>query len=237
LTWTIDFRTMTGDRTDFLGRNGTLRAPAAMMRIPPFRKVGGRPRSLRRDPGERSSWPTGQEREIIFQARRGPRPTMTQKPGRVAFVGRIGCRRDALEAVWQYWKHTLGAVNVETPDHSLNVLANGWLLYQTLACRFWARSAILPVGWRLRFPRSVAGRDGAYPRRAAFLREHLLLCASRQFRKAMSSIGGIPQRAEACARTVRMITSGCRSRRAVMFSPRGIPECWMKPSASSKAAR
>ena len=41
--------------------------------------------------------------------------------------------RNALEAVWQFWKQTLGAVQVETPDQSLNILTNGWLMYQTLS--------------------------------------------------------------------------------------------------------
>ena len=54
--------------------------------------------------------------------------------------------RAVLESVWHYWARTLGAVQVVTPDPALNVLTNGWLVYQILACRLWARSGYLPVG-------------------------------------------------------------------------------------------
>ena len=50
--------------------------------------------------------------------------------------------RDTLEEVRRYWTRTLGAVHVVTPDPALNMLANGWLVYQTLACRIWGRSAL-----------------------------------------------------------------------------------------------
>ena len=157
-------RTMTGDRTEFLGRNGTLRNPAAMSRSRLSGRGGGAldPCAAIQVPFELAD---GQEREIVFTL--GVGRGEDDASNLVDRFCESAAAHDALEAVWQYWNHTLGAVQVETPDQSLNVLANGWLLYQTLACRLWARSGILPVGGRLRFPRSVAGRDGAYPRRAA----------------------------------------------------------------------
>ena len=52
----------------------------------------------------------------------------------------------ALEGVWHYWSRALGAVYFETPDPAVNFLANGWLVYQTLACRMWARTGYYQSG-------------------------------------------------------------------------------------------
>jgi cellobiose phosphorylase len=51
-----------------------------------------------------------------------------------------------LDKVKQYWGHFLGNIQVKTPDKSLDYLLNGWLLYQTLSCRYLSRSAFYQSG-------------------------------------------------------------------------------------------
>ncbi|HXM83161.1 MAG TPA: glucoamylase family protein [Burkholderiales bacterium] len=166
-------RTVSGNRTEFLGRNGTLRNPAAMRRAQLSNKVGAGldPCGALQVAFELAD---GQEREIVF--------TLGVAGGWPAFASPLPAPRDALEKVEQYWEHTLGAVQVETPDPSFDLLTNGWLLYQTLACRLWARSGHYQSGGAFGFRdqlQDVMALIHAEPRLA---REHLLRCAARQFR-------------------------------------------------------
>jgi cellobiose phosphorylase len=171
-------RTITGDRTEFLGRNGTIRDPAAMKRSRLSGKVGP---GL--DPcaaiGVSFELAADHDREIVFrlglgQDKNDARNLVNRFRGPTA-------AHSALNIVWQHWTHTLGAVNVETPDQSLNVLANGWLLYQTLACRLWARSATYQSGGAFGFRDQLQDVMALVHARPHLVREQLLLCASRQF--------------------------------------------------------
>jgi cellobiose phosphorylase len=171
-------RSISGDRSEFLGRNGTLNTPAAMMRTHLSGKVGS---AL--DPCAaiqvRFELAAGEEREIIFRLGIG-RDTDDARNILQRFRGATAAH-EALDVVWQHWKHTLGAVNVETPDRALNVLANGWLLYQILACRLWARSATYQSGGAFGFRDQLQDVTALIHARPHLVREHLLICASRQF--------------------------------------------------------
>jgi cyclic beta-1,2-glucan synthetase len=173
-------RTVSGDRTEFLGRNGTLRSPDSMTRGRLSGRVGAGldPCGAIQVPFDLAD---GQEREIIFRLGVGRDP---YEAGQLVRRFRASAAaRGALEKVWQYWSHTLGAVQVETPDQSVNVLVNGWLLYQTLACRLWARSGYYQPGGAFGFRDQLQDVMALIHTEPRLVREHLLLCAARQFRE------------------------------------------------------
>ena len=172
--------TMCGDRTEFIGRNGSMRDPAALSRAHLSGKAG-----TALDPCGAIQIPfdlyNGEEREIVFTLGAGNNANdardLVQR-----FCSSAGAR-EALAAVSGYWTRTLGAVQVETPDRALNVLTNGWLLYQTLACRLWARSGFYQSGGAFGYRdqlQDVLALMHSEPRLA---REHLLLCAAHQFQE------------------------------------------------------
>lgn len=173
-------RTFSGDRTEFIGRNGTLRHSAAMTRARLSGKVGA---ALDACAAIQVGFElaAGQAHEVVFRlgvaGRRGADDASTL----VHRCRGAAAAQTALEAVWRHWTHTLGAVQVETPDASLNVLTNGWLVYQILACRLWARSGYYQSGGAFGFRDQLQDLMALIHTQPHLLREHLLRCAGRQF--------------------------------------------------------
>lgn len=171
-------KSFTCDRTEFLGRNGTLKNPAALLRS----RLSGK-KGVALDPcaALQVSFEiaAGQEHQVIFRLGSGRDQEDTNNLIR-RFRG-AGPAYSALESVWQLWSHTLGTVQVETPDQSVNMLVNGWLLYQTLACRIWARSGYYQSGGAFGFRDQLQDAMALIHTRPEVLRELLLIFAGRQF--------------------------------------------------------
>ena len=169
---------VSGNRTEFIGRNGSLSDPAAMHR----KHLSGRT-GAGLDPCAAIQsvikLAEGQEREIVFLfgAARGD----DEARRIVQRFGGPARAHQALEAVWEHWNRTLGAVYVETPDPALDVLTNGWLVYQTLSSRLWGRSGYYQSGGAYGFRDQLQDTMALIHTTPWLAREQLLRCAGRQF--------------------------------------------------------
>ena len=173
-------RSLTGDRKEFIGRNGSLAHPAALKRARLSGRVGAGldpcgALQVTFDLAE------GQEREITFRLGVGRNAAEVQNL--IQRFRRSDASSTALEGVWAYWNRTLSAVNVDTPDPAVNVMANGWLLYQTLSCRVWGRTGFYQSGGAYGFRDQLQDVMALVHAEPALTREHLLRAAAHQFRE------------------------------------------------------
>jgi cyclic beta-1,2-glucan glucanotransferase len=168
----------TGDRVEFLGRNASLDHPASLER---GRELSGKTgagldpcaalqRDIELEPGEQA--------EVLFLLGQGANLEEVQ-----SLVMRY--RETDVDAVLleikEHWDEVLGAVQVNTPEPSLNLLLNRWLLYQTLSCRIWARSAFYQSGGAFGFRDQLQDVLALTLAKPQWVREHILRSVARQF--------------------------------------------------------
>jgi cyclic beta-1,2-glucan synthetase len=171
-------RSLTCDRADFIGRNRTLAAPAALFR----ETLGGR-LGAGLDPCAALQItieiPAGESRRVAFVLGQGKNAAdAAALAARYSSVDEVDA---AIARAARFWDDTLGAIEVHTPDDSFDLLVNRWLLYQALACRVWARSGPYQPGGAFGFRDQLQDVLSLLYSRPDLCRSHLLLAASRQF--------------------------------------------------------
>jgi cyclic beta-1,2-glucan synthetase len=168
----------TGDRTQFLGRNGSVEHPAALGRVRLDNRTGA---GL--DPAAALqvavTIETGREVEIIFLL--GEAAGSAEIRDLVNRYGNPAEVEKALQLTRQTWDEWLGALQVRTPILSVNLLLNRWLLYQALSCRFWGRSALYQSGGAFGFRDQLQDCMALFYAAPEIAREHILTSAARQF--------------------------------------------------------
>ena len=168
----------TADRTEFLGRNGAQASPEAL--------ESGRPLSGRVGAGLDPCAAL----QTVIDLRPGARVEIKFFLGQAESKKQAGELLDRYRAadldkvfgqVTGYWNDLLGTVQVATPDPSLDLLLNHWLLYQTLSCRIWARAAFYQLSGAYGFRDQLQDVMALTVAKRAVAREHLLRAARRQF--------------------------------------------------------
>ena len=171
-------RSVTCDRAEFIGRNGRLKNPAAMRRTRLSGRVGAG-----MDPCTvlqvKVDFHPGEERWIAFALGTGKDAAEAQTLAQR--YQSVDAAQRALKQAIQNWRRTLGAIQVETPEPAFDILANGWLIYQVLSCRVWARSGFYQSGGAFGFRDQLQDVSALTFAAPELTREHLLRCAAHQF--------------------------------------------------------
>jgi cyclic beta-1,2-glucan synthetase len=168
----------TGDRREFIGRHGTLDDPnGAVSGSTLSGRVGAGldpcgvlQATVELAPGARA--------EIVFLLGEAG----SEDEARAFVVKYRSADLDAvLAGVHGLWDGVLGAVAVRTPDRAMDIMLNGWLLYQALACRVWARAGFYQASGAYGFRDQLQDGMALTASRPDLVREHLLRAAGRQF--------------------------------------------------------
>lgn len=168
----------TGDRTEFLGRNSSTKSPAALFRKALSGHVGALldpcaslQVHLELEPGE-----TG---EVVF--------VLGYATSHEEALSMVTSKRstDEIEKLFAetrgWWDKTLETIQIDVPDRATNYFVNRWLLYQSLACRFWGRSAFYQSSGAYGFRDQLQDTMAIVYSHPHIARDYILKAASRQY--------------------------------------------------------
>jgi cellobiose phosphorylase len=168
----------TADRTEFLGRYGTVDSPAALAHSAPLSGRVGAGIDPCAALQTRVELAPGEQIDILFALGDADSSAHAQtlvEKYRAADVDAVVREARAL------WDEVLDIVQVHTPDRAMDLLLNDWLLYQTLACRVWARTAYYQASGAYGFRDQLQDVMALCVAKPEIAREHLLRAAARQF--------------------------------------------------------
>jgi len=169
---------VSGDRTEFVGRSGTLAAPAAMQHAGLSGRMGGGldPCAALQVSVDLAD---GEQKEVILRlGAAASSNAATQHVQR--FRGSLAAA-EQLHKVREHWRSLLGVIRIETAAPAVDVMVNGWLMYQVIACRFQARSGFYQSGGAIGFRDQLQDSMAMIHADPAAVRAHLLLCAGHQY--------------------------------------------------------
>ena len=168
----------TADRTEFLGRNGAADHPAGLDRGHRLHGASGAgldPCAALQTSFELPDGARTQIRVLLGQA------DDAAEAARLVQRGRMADHEAILHALASYWDDIQGTIQVRTPDRSMDIMLNRWLIYQTLACRLWARSAFYQAGGAFGFRDQLQDVLALVTAKREIAREQLLRAAAQQF--------------------------------------------------------
>jgi cyclic beta-1,2-glucan synthetase len=168
----------TCNRSEFIGRNGSLKAPLALSQSKALKNRAGAGLDPCAALTTQIELAADASIEIVFLLGQG---SDRDHAGEIVKRYRDADIQLTFTAVKQSWAQTLEKIQVKTPDRSLDLMLNGWLLYQTLSCRIWARAAFYQAGGAFGFRDQLQDSMALAVARPDLVRAHIVRAAAHQF--------------------------------------------------------
>ncbi|MDQ3013447.1 MAG: phosphorylase, partial [Acidobacteriota bacterium] len=170
----------TCDRKSFLGRNGSTARPAALRHTELDGRYGAGldpcaalQSVIKLAPGE--------TREVIILM--GECDSVDNARGLIARYLESSTVNEAFDHIVNSWNEMLSGIEVHTPDAAMDLMLNRWLLYQTLTCRIWARSAFYQSGGAYGFRDQLQDVMALVYSKPELARAQILRAAAHQFKE------------------------------------------------------
>ncbi len=167
------------DRTAFVGRNRSLDAPAAVAERSEFTGGAGGGLDACAALEIELELPPGAAASTAFLL--GEAADAAAARSLIDRYRPRAAREAALAEVRRFWSEVVSAIEVRTPSAAIDLMANGWLLYQLLACRLWARSAFYQSSGAFGFRDQIQDVTALVYARPDLTRAQILLHATHQF--------------------------------------------------------
>ncbi|MDP1576249.1 MAG: glycosyl transferase, partial [Cypionkella sp.] len=163
------------DRAEILGRGGSMAAPARLS-------------DLSGNAGPRLDPCAALQREITLAPEQSVdvtfllgQTTSLEEARALILATRARDLTAVLDEVKAWWGDLLGTVQVRSPDRAMDIMLNGLLMYQSLACRIWARAGFYQASGAYGFRDQLQDGMALTALRPEMTRAHLLRAAARQF--------------------------------------------------------
>ncbi|HAL29676.1 MAG TPA: hypothetical protein DCP20_03035 [Coriobacteriia bacterium] len=167
----------TASRTEFIGRNGDPRFPAAMRRA----FLGGLTGRFHDNCGALMrpvDLGPGESAEVVFLL--GQTETVPDAHALIARLRAPGAVDAELDAAARSWRSTLDTVRVTTPDPALDAMVAS-SLYQSLSCRTWGRTATYQSSGAFGFRDQLQDCLAIVDIRPDLVRSHIIEASRHQF--------------------------------------------------------
>jgi cellobiose phosphorylase len=168
----------TGDRTEFIGRGGSTDSPGGLFDDNLSNTVGAGFDPCLAESVDVTLAPDMEKNLLVLFGQEKDHDNISRVIKKYNDVEKSEYELDKCK---NFWNDFLGTIQVDTPDKSMDIMLNGWLEYQALSCRYWARSAFYQSGGAYGFRDQLQDVMAIGYLNPDITRQHIIYSSTRQY--------------------------------------------------------